>query len=550
MNDTEKVIEYRNNAREKILAGVTKLADTVGITLGPKGRNVAFENSRGAVVVTKDGVSVANQVFLDDEHENMGCQMVKNASNKTADVAGDGTTTATVLTASIFTAGQKLVQAGANPIEVKRGIDKSTDLLLKNLDHIATKVTDDRIKQVATISANGDDSLGGIISDAIIKTGEHGTVAVLASKSNETTLTYSEGFQIHAGVLSPAFCTNEDRQAILINPYILCYDDDITDPRQLITLLTMVSKAQRQSNRTLLIFAHSLEGDALNTMLMNHIDGNIKVCVVKVPGYGEQQSAVIEDIAISCGAKFITGSTGISMENIEMDHMGGASRIECTETETTFLNGNGTEEEVKERVKFIKESVAKSATEEQFNSYRVAKLAGSVAVINVGASTDVEVKEKKDRVDDALCATRAAIEEGIVAGGGTAMIHARKMIDIDTFIASDEFKTDDERIGGKLLLDEITGPIKRIIDNAGDSADYIIQKIIEDSVEGEFNYGYDAYVGEYKDLILAGIIDPVKVTKTALSNAASIAGLLLTTDCLIANKVDNSNVIKMEVPPQ
>ena len=530
-----KQMKFDTEAREKILSGVNQLADAVGTTLGPGGRNVALDKGNGVVVITKDGVSVADEITLEDPFENMGAQLVKTVSRKTATVAGDGTTTATVLAQQIYKHGLKNVTAGNNPISLKRGIDKTVNKIVENLTESSREVTEhEQISQVATISANGDDEIGSLIADAIEAVGQDGTVTVGASKTLENNLTVVEGMQFVNGFISPYFITNHDSgTAELEDPHILTYDGKINNLQTLIPVLNKV--AQDPEKRPLLIMAEDFEGDALQALIMNHIRGTLKTCLVKSPGYGDQRTDILGDIATLVGATHITEQSAVTLENPDNYKLGSADKVIVNKGFTTIVGGDGKESEIESRVNSLKiEAGHADGNEATSLKFRIAKLTGGVAVINIGASTAVELKEKKDRVDDALAATRAAVEEGIVAGGGVALIKAAKDIK-----AKEVTSDPDEQIGAEIVLRAVKGPLRKLVENAGESPDVVINNIL---AKKSPSAGYNVATGKYVDMIESGILDPTKVTRSALQNASSIAGLLLTTECLITD-------IPSETPP-
>jgi chaperonin GroEL len=523
-----KQLVFSDEARNKIRSGVDKLADAVSTTLGPKGRNVALDKGNGLVVITKDGVSVARDIELEDPFENMGAQLVKSVSSKTADVAGDGTTTATVLAQQIYTEGLKNVIGGANPISLKRGIDKAVAKVTENLCAASVDVKDhEQISQVAAISANGDSEIGGLIADAIEAVGKDGTVTVGASKTIENSLDVVEGMQFINGYISPYFVNKaETMTAELVNPFILCYDGKLQQLQPMLPLLNQV--AQQGQGRPLLILAEDFEGEALSTLIMNHIKGSINCCLVKSPGYGDQRKDILGDIATLVGATHVTEESGIRLENPGSYELGTAAKVVVNKGFTTIVDGGGDVDAIEDRVSGLKlESEHAKGNEATSLKFRIAKLTGGVAVINIGASTEVELKEKKDRVDDALAATRAAVDEGIVPGGGVALIKSASGVK-----AKDLTSEEDEQIGAEIVLRAVKGPLKKLVENAGGAADVVINDILKKKSP---NAGYNVATGEYVDMIQSGILDPTKVTRSALQNAASVAGLLLTTECLITD---------------
>ena len=519
-----KDVKFGIEARDKMIRGINVLADAVKVTLGPKGRNVILERAYGAPIVTKDGVSVAKEIELKDKFENMGAQMVKEVASKTADVAGDGTTTATVLAQSIVKEGLKYVTAGMNPMDLKRGIDKAVHAIVDELKSISKPcATSKEIAQVGSISANSDSSIGDIIATAMEKVGKEGVITVEDGSGLHNELEVVEGMQFDRGYLSPYFINNADKQiCILENPYILLVDKKISSIRDLLPVLEQVAKA----SRPLLIIAEDVEGEALATLVVNNIRGILKAVAVKAPGFGDRRKAMLEDIAILTGGTVIAEEVGLSLEKAELSLLGQAKRIEIGKEDTTIIDGIGDAAAIKARVENIRKQMEDSTSDYDREKLqeRVAKLAGGVALIKVGAATEVEMKEKKARVEDALHATRAAVEEGVVAGGGVALLRARS--------ALTKLKTDnhDQDAGVKIVLKAIEAPLRQIVANSGDEPSVVINKILE----GKGAYGYNAATSEFGDLIEMGVLDPAKVTRTALQNAASIAGLMLTTDCMVA----------------
>ncbi len=519
-----KDVKFHENARHKIVAGVNILADAVKVTLGPKGRNVVLERSFGAPTVTKDGVSVAKEIELKDRFENMGAQMVKEVASKTSDIAGDGTTTATVLAQAIVQEGMKFVAAGMNPMDLKRGIDKAVAATVEELKKISKPCTTNKeIAQVGSISANADASIGKIIADAMDKVGKEGVITVEDGKTLENELEVVEGMQFDRGYLSPYFINNPDKQiALLEDPYVLLHDKKISNIRDLLPLLELVAKA----GKPLLIIAEEVEGEALATLVVNNLRGILKTCAVKAPGFGDRRKAMLEDIAILTGATVIAEEVGLQLEKATLKDLGRARRIEIEKENTTLIDGAGDKAGIEGRVKNIRTQIeeATSDYDKEKLQERVAKLAGGVALIRVGAATELEMKEKKARVEDALHATRAAVEEGIVVGGGVALIRAR--------LAVGKVKGDnsDQDAGIKIVLRALEEPLRQIVANAGDEPSVVLNKV----VEGKGNFGYNAATGEYGDLVQMGVLDPTKVARCALQNAASIAGLILTTDAMVA----------------
>ena len=519
-----KEVRFSEEARHRMLAGVNVLANAVKQTLGPKGRNVILEKSFGAPTVTKDGVSVAKEIELKDKFENMGAQMVKEVASKTSDVAGDGTTTATVLAQAIVREGLKSVSAGANPMDIKRGIDQAVIAAVEELKKLSKPCTDSKaIAQVGTISANADESFGKIIADAMDKVGKEGVITVEEGSGLENELEVVEGMQFDRGYLSPYFINKQDTMNVeLEDPYILLHDKKISNIRDLIPLLEKVSK----SGKSLLIVAEDLEGEALATLVVNTMRGILKVCAVKAPGFGDRRKAMLEDIAVLTGGKVIAEEVGLSLEKVELADLGTAKKVQINKEETTIIDGSGSKENIKARVAQLRKQV-----EETTSSYdkkklqeRVAKLAGGVAVIKVGAATEFEMKEKKARVEDALHATRAAVEEGIVPGGGVALIRA------DVALKNLQGKNHDQSVGIGILRRAIEEPLRQIVANAGEEPSVILAKV----QEGTGSFGYNAATSEYGDMIEMGILDPTKVARCALQNAASVAGLMLTTEAMVA----------------
>ena len=518
-----KDVKFKDLARSKIMAGVNILADAVKVTLGPKGRNVVLERSFGAPTVTKDGVSVAKEIELKDRFENMGAQLIKEVASKTSDVAGDGTTTATVLAQAIVQEGMKYVAAGMNPMDLKRGIDKAVDAVVEQLKKISKPCTTSKeIAQVGSISANADENIGKIIADAMDKVGKEGVITVEDGKSLQNELEVVEGMQFDRGYLSPYFINTAEKQmSMLENPYILLYDKKVSGIRELLPLLELVAK----SGRPLLIIAEEVEGEALATLVVNNIRGILKTCAVKAPGFGDRRKAMLEDIAILTGGVVVSEETGMQLEKITLKELGQAKRIEIGKENTTIIDGNGDKKAIQGRVKSVRTQIeeATSDYDKEKLQERVAKLAGGVALIKVGAATEVEMKEKKARVEDALHATRAAVEEGVVPGGGVAYLRAR---------VNSKAKPDnhDQEAGIKIVMRALEEPLRWIVANAGDEPSVVLNKV----VEGKGNYGYNAQTGQYGDMIEMGVLDPTKVARYALQNAASVAGLILTTDAMVA----------------
>ena len=524
---TAKQVTFGDSSRAKLVEGVNILANAVKVTLGPKGRNVVIQKSFGSPVITKDGVTVAKEIELEDKLQNMGAQMVKEVASKTADKAGDGTTTATVLAQSIVREGMKFVTAGMNPMDLKRGIDKAVAAAVTELDKISKPCsTSKEITQVASISANSDETIGELIASAMEKVGKDGVITVEDGKGLQDELEVVEGMQFDRGYLSPYFINNPDKQeAVLEDPYILITDKKISNIRDLLPVLEGVAK----SGKPLFIIAEDVEGEALATLVVNNMRGILKTVAVKAPGFGDRRKAMLEDIAILTNGTVISEEVGYTLEKATLEELGRASRIEVDKENTTVIGGAGDKEAIDSRVKAIQTQIeiATSDYDKEKLQERVAKLAGGVAVIKVGAATETEMKEKKARIDDALHATRAAVEDGIVAGGGVALIRAK------TAVKDLKGANPDQDAGIKIVLRAMEEPLRQIAVNSGDPADVVIAKV----AEGTGNFGYNAATSEYADLVETGVIDPTKVTKTALVNAASIAGLLLTTDCSI-NEVD------------
>ena len=519
-----KQMKYEGDARQAILAGVGKLAKAVATTLGPSGRNVIIDKKFGSPQITKDGVTVAKEIELPDPFENMGAQMVREVASKTNDVAGDGTTTATILGEAIYREGLKNVTAGANPQAIKRGIDKAAAAATEAIAKLAKKVsTSDEIAQVATVSANGDTEIGAIIADAMDKVGKDGTITVEDGKTTETTSDVVEGMQFDKGYLSPYFVTAaESMECVLDNPYVLIYEKKISNLNDMLPLLQGVAK----SGKPLLIIAEEVEGEALATLVVNKLRGTLQICAVKAPGFGDRRKEMLKDIAILTGGQVISEDLGIKLENVTVDQLGKAKRVTVDKENTTIVEGAGKSSDIQARVGEIKHQIETTTSDYDREKLqeRLAKLAGGVAVIKVGAQTEAAMKEKKDRVDDALHATRAAVEEGIVAGGGVALVRCQKAVEKCAAAL-----TGDEKIGAEILGRAMEAPLRQLVANAGLEAALIVEK-----VKGEKgNVGYDVASGEFVDLVKAGILDPAKVTRTALQNAASIAGLLLTTECMV-----------------
>tara|TARA_B110000444_G_scaffold261200_1_gene311757 strand:+ start:3309 stop:4943 length:1635 start_codon:yes stop_codon:yes gene_type:complete len=522
-------IKFNVEARNGLKNGVDALANAVKVTLGPKGRNVIISKSFGGPQITKDGVTVAKQVKLDDPLENMGAQMVKEVASKTNDLAGDGTTTATVLAQAIVTEGLKNVAAGANPMDLKRGIDKAVSLVVEQLENITTLVgkSSDMIEQVATISANSDKAIGSLIAKAFIKVGNEGVITVEEAKGMETYVDTVEGMQFDRGYLSPYFVTNQEKMAAELNhPYVLIIDKKISVMKDMLPVLELVM----QSGKSLLIIAEDIDGEALATLVINKIRGGLKVAAVKAPGFGERRKAMLEDVAILTGATVITENGGVALENVELSMLGSAENITVDKDNTTIVNGSGEPETIKNRITSVKSQIDSidSEYDKELLQERLAKLSGGVAVLYVGAASEIEMREKKDRVDDALAATRAAVEEGVVLGGGVALLRAGKIL--DGYMSP----VDDEMTGVDIVSRAIKSPFRTICENAGVSADVKLDGVMSKSI----GTGYDAKTDEYVDMLEAGIIDPKKVTRIALENAASVAGMILTTECALIQDED------------
>jgi chaperonin GroL len=522
-----KEVKFSTDARTKMLRGVDILADAVKVTLGPKGRNVVIEKSFGAPRITKDGVSVAKEIELADKFENMGAQMVREVASKTADLAGDGTTTATVLAQAIVREGVKAVAAGLNPMDLKRGIDLAVTAIIADVKSRSRKVsTNEEIAQVGTISANGEREIGAMIAKAMEKVGNEGVITVEEAKGMETELDVVEGMQFDRGYSSPYFVTNAEKMTVeLDSPYILLFEKKLSGLQPLLPVLESVV----QSGRPLLIIAEDVEGEALATLVVNKLRGGLKVAAVKAPGFGDRRKAMLEDIAILTGGQVISEDLGIKLENVTLDMLGTAKRVTITKEDTTIVDGVGAKGDIEARIKQIKAQIEETSSDYDREKLqeRLAKLAGGVAVIKVGGASEVEVKERKDRVDDALHATRAAVEEGIVPGGGTALLYAVKALE------KVSFANNDQKVGIEIIRRALQSPVRQIAENAGFDGAVVAGKLLEAT---DANFGFDAQTGEYTDLIKAGIIDPTKVVRYALQDAASVAGLLITTEAMIAEK--------------
>ncbi len=525
-----KQVIHGEESRAAILRGVNQLADAVKVTLGPKGRNVVIDKKFGSPTITKDGVTVAKEIELKDVLENMGAQMVREVASKTSDVAGDGTTTATVLAQAIFKEGVRTVAAGANPMALKRGIDKAVAKVTEEIHRFATPVKSDDIANVGTVSANGDRNIGTIIAEAMDKVGKDGVITVEESKTMDTTLEVVEGMQFDRGYLSPYFVTDPERmEAVLENPYILINEKKISSMKDLLPILEQVAKL----GKPLLIIAEDVEGEALATLVVNKLRGTLNVAAVKAPGFGDRRKAMLEDIATMTGGTVISEDMGVKLESITVDDLGSCAKITIDKDNTTVVDGGGAGEAIEGRVRVIKAQIEESSSDydKEKLQERLAKLVGGVAVIKVGAATETEMKEKKARVEDAMHATRAAVEEGIVAGGGVALVRAAKVLD--------DFKTEaedaDEQIGVSIVKRALEEPLRQIAQNAGKEGAVIVGKVRESD---SANYGFNAASEKFEDLVAAGVIDPAKVTRYALQNAASIAGLMLTTEAMIADAPD------------
>ena len=518
-----KEVKFGNSARQKMLAGVNVLADAVKVTLGPKGRNVVLDKSFGAPTVTKDGVSVAKEIELEDNFENMGAQMVKEVASQTSDVAGDGTTTATVLAQAIFREGLKSVAAGFNPMDLKRGIDKATGVIIENLQSLSVPCSDDTsIAQVGTISANSDTDVGEVIAEAMQKVGKEGVITVEEASGLENELDVVEGMQFDRGYLSPYFINQADSQSVeLDNPYILLFDKKISNIRDLLPLLEAVAK----SGNPLLVIAEDIEGEALATLVVNNIRGIVKVAGVKAPGFGDRRKAMLQDIAVLTGGQVISEEVGLSLEKTTLEDLGSAKKVQITKENSTIIDGAGTANDIKARISQINAEIEESSSDYDREKLqeRLAKLSGGVAVIKVGAATEIEMKEKKARVEDALNATKAAVLEGIVPGGGVALVRAKASLD------KLEGENDDQNDEINILRRALEEPLRQIVSNAGSDSSVILNEV----ANGKGNFGYNAATDEYGDMIEMGIVDPTKVTRYALQNAASVTGLLLTTEAMV-----------------
>ena len=539
-----KVIKFDLDARTSIKTGVDKLANAVKVTLGPKGRNVILQKSYGSPHITKDGVSVAKEIELEDPIENIGAQLVREVASKTADQAGDGTTTATVLTQAIFNDGLKMVTAGANPMDLRKGIDKAVEAVVDELKKMSKKIsTSKEVEQIATISANNDSQIGSMIASAMDVVGKDGIITVEAAKGTETSVKTVEGMQFDRGYLSPFFVTNQEKMdADLESPYILLYEKKISSLKEILPVLEQTA----QTGKPLLIIAEDIEGEALASLVVNKMRGTLKVAAVKAPAFGDRRKEMLNDIAILTGGSVISEELGMKLEDTTLDMLGSAEKVTIDKDTTTIINGGGTTEAIKARIDVIKAQIDKSTSDydKEKLQERLSKLAGGVAILYIGASTETEMKEKKDRVDDALHATRAAVAEGIVPGGGVALLKAADVLVNTAFHIN--LENADQQLGANIIQSAIQSPFKTIISNAGGSPDVIINKVKE--LGG--NFGYNARIDEYVDMIETGIIDPTKVTRLALENAASIAGLLLTTECVVAEKKsEKDSAPQMQMPP-
>ena len=534
-----KDIKYNMDARDLLKKGVDQLANAVKVTLGPKGRNVVIEKKFGAPQITKDGVTVAKEVELEDKFENTGAQLVKSVASKTGDDAGDGTTTATILTQAIVTEGLKNVTAGANPMDLKRGIDKAVAAVVAFIKDHAEQVDDnyDKIEQVATVSANNDPEIGKLLADAMRKVSKDGVITIEESKSRDTSIGVVEGMQFDRGYLSGYFVTDADKmECVMDKPYILIYDQKISNLKDFLPILQPAA----ESGRPLLVIAEDVDSEALTTLVVNRLRGGLKICAVKAPGFGDRRKAMLEDIAVLTGGVVISQDKGLTLDKATLEMCGSCDKVTVNKETTTIVNGDGDKQTIADRIAQIKNELANTTStyDKEKLQERLAKLSGGVAVLYVGANSEVEMKEKKDRVDDALCATRAAIEEGVVTGGGTTYIRALE--------ALKDLKGDngDEQTGIKIVERAIEEPLRQIVHNAGGEGAVVVQKVRE----GEGDYGYNARSGEYEDLRKAGIIDPAKVARVALENAASIAGMFLTTECLIVDKPEEKPQMPMANP--
>ena len=534
-----KDIKFNIDARELLKRGVDQLADAVKVTLGPKGRNVVIEKKFGAPLITKDGVSVAKEIELEDKFENTGAQLVKSVASKTGDDAGDGTTTATILTQAIVREGLKNVTAGANPLDLKKGIDKAVKAVVEHIKNSAQLVGDnyDKIEQVATVSANNDPEIGKLLADAMRRVSKDGVITIEESKSRETYIDVVEGMQFDRGYLSGYFVTDAEKmECVMDNPYILLYDKKISNIKDFLPILQPVA----ESGRSLLVIAEDVDSEALTTLVVNRLRAGLKICAVKAPGFGDRRKAMLEDIAVLTGATVISEEKGLKLEQATIEMLGTCEKATVGKENTTIVNGAGEKTVIADRVNQIKSEISNttSAYDKEKLQERLAKLAGGVAVLYVGANSEVEMKEKKDRVDDALCATRAAIEEGVVAGGGSTYIHA---LDVLKDLKGDN---QDEQTGVNIVERAIEEPLRQIVANAGEEGAVVVQKVRE----GKGDFGYNARTGVYEDMRKAGVIDPAKVSRVALENAASIAGMFLTTECIIVDKPEENPMPAMANP--
>jgi chaperonin GroEL len=534
-----KEIKYSSTAREKMMKGINTLADAVKVTLGPKGRNVIIEKSWGAPKISKDGVTVAKEIELENKFENMGAQMVKEVASKTSDVAGDGTTTATVLAQAVYREGSKLVAAGSNPMYIKRGIDKAVNLVVEDLKKLSKPTKEKKeIAQVGTISANNDSTIGDIISEAMEKVGKEGVITVEEAKSMDTSLEIVEGMQFDRGYLSPYFVSDPEKMAVnLEEPYMLLHEKKISNMKDLVPILEQIARM----GKPLLIIAEDVEGEALATLVVNKIRGTLHCAAVKAPGFGDRRKAMLEDIAILSGARVVSEDLGIKLENITLNDLGTAKKVTIDKDNTIIVDGGGSREALEGRVKQIRVQIEETTSDYDREKLqeRLAKLIGGVAVIRVGAATESEMKEKKDRVEDALNATRAAVEEGIVPGGGVAFIRAIKSLEKAKF-------PKEEQLGCDLVKRALEEPLRQIANNAGFEGSVVVQKV----KEGTGAFGFNAESGQYEDLLKAGVIDPTKVTRFALQNAASVAGLLMTTEAMVAEKPAKKKPAMPQMPPE
>ncbi len=532
-----KILKFDEEARRSLERGVDKVANAVRITLGPKGRNVVLEKSWGSPTITNDGVSIAKEIELEDKFENLGAQLLKEVASKTNDIAGDGTTTATVLAQTMIKEGLKNIAAGANPVLIKRGIDKAVEVAVEEIKKLSKKLeTRDDISHVAAISAN-DDSIGELIAEAMDKVGEDGVITVEDSKTLETYVEFSEGMKFDRGYISPYFVTDAERmEVVLKEPYILITDRKLSNVKPLVPILEKVA----QTGKPLLVIAEDVEGEALTTLVLNKLKGTLESCAVKAPGFGERRKAMLQDIAILTGGTVISEEVGLNLEDTTLDMLGRAGMVKVKKDDTIIIDGKGDPKKIKERIAQIKNQIENTTSEYEKETLqeRMAKLAGGVAVIKVGAATETELKEKKHRIEDALSATRAAVEEGIVPGGGVALLRAMNAVE-----ELEKKLEDEERIGASIVRKSLEAPLRQIAENAGFDGAIIVQEIMKSK---DTSYGFDALRGEYTDMFKAGIIDPTKVTRSALQNAASIAGMLLTTEVLVAEKPEEK---KESTPP-